>query len=108
MTMKTEPTPGARARVSENDESRAEVRRLQGLLWYAWHEFNAIRACSGAPLNHDRMRTTTEEWWDQMTEAFRAALPEGDRKPWPSAAASEAIPSERADGSDASKTETER
>ena len=72
----------------------AERERLRGLLWYAWHEFNAIRARSGAPLTHDGMTTVAEEWWDQMTEAFEAAIGEDAAKPWPSPEARVALASE--------------
>lgn len=65
----------------------AECERLRGLLWYAWHEFNAIRARSGAPLTHDGMPTCSEDSWDRMTEAFAEAIGTDARKPWPSAAA---------------------
>jgi hypothetical protein len=70
----------------------AEIDRLLGLLWYAYHEFNAIHARSGAPLDHHGMTLCTEEYWAQMTDAFRAALPEADRTPWPSARAIAALP----------------
>ena len=61
----------------------AEIERLRGLTWYAWHEFNAIRARSGAPLDQYGMTTVATEYWDQMTKAFKVALPVEDQKPWP-------------------------
>jgi len=72
-------------------ESRAECERLRGLLWYAWHEFNAIRARSGVPLTHDGMPTCSEDSWNRMTEAFAEAIGPDARKPWPSAAARAAL-----------------
>ena len=69
----------------------AEVVELRGLLWYAWREFNAIRARSGAPLTHDGMSTVAEEWWDQMTDAFEEAIGEDAAKPWPSPEARQAL-----------------
>jgi hypothetical protein len=61
----------------------AEIEMLRGLMWYAWHEFNAIRARSGAPLDQYGMTTVATEYWDQMTKAFKGALPVEDQKPWP-------------------------
>lgn len=72
--------------------SADENRRLRGLLWYAWHEFNAIRARHGAPIDSYGMRLTTLEWWDQMTEAFAEALGPDGTTPWPTPEAKEAIP----------------
>ena len=57
---------------------------LLGLIWFAYHEFNAIRARSGAPLDQYGMTTCTEEYWGELRDAFYAALPEEDRTPWPS------------------------
>lgn len=62
----------------------AEVARLRGLLWFAWREFNAVSARSGAPLMHDGMLTCTEEWWSKMTKWFADAIGEHAQKPWPS------------------------
>ena len=42
-----------------------EVERLRGLLWFAWYEFNDIRARSGAPTA------------DRASEAIIAALADG-------------------------------
>lgn len=61
-----------------------ESAKLRGLLWFAWHEFNAIRARHGAPITRDLMPTCTEEWWSEMTDAFAAAIGEDAQKPWPS------------------------
>ncbi len=72
-------------------KARAECERLRGLLWYAWHEFNAIRARSGAPMTRDGMPTCSEDSWDRMTEAFAEAIGTDARKPWPSAAARTAL-----------------
>lgn len=80
----------ARLRAREADAERM-AEALRGLLWCAWSEFNAIRARSGAPLTHDGMTTVAEEWWDQMTEAFRAAIGEDAAKPWPSPEARAAL-----------------
>lgn len=71
-----------------------EIERLRGLLWYAWHEFNAIRARSGAPLDHHGMTLCTHEYWDRMTEAFQAAIGPEAAKPWPSTEAKAALPAE--------------
>ncbi len=51
-----------------------------GLLWYAWHEFNTIRARDGAPIG------ISHEFWDEMTKKMNEFLG-GDSKPWPSDAA---------------------
>jgi len=63
---------------------QADPAKLRGLLWYAWHEFNAIRARSGAPISHDGMRLVSEEWWSEMTDAFAAAIGDESQTPWPS------------------------
>ena len=63
----------------ENDPAK-----LRGLLWYAWSEFNAIRARSGAPLTHEGMTTVSEQFWSDMTDAFERAIGEDAVKPWPS------------------------
>ncbi len=54
-----------------------EIGLYRGLLWFAWSEFNAIRARDGAPdgVSHD--------YWDQVTEAMLNALGD-DAKPWAS------------------------
>ena len=83
----------ARAETAEASLSvlKAENERLRGLLWYAWNEFNAISARSGAPLDQYGMTTCDEAWWEQMTKAFASAIGEAARKPWPSAEASAAL-----------------
>lgn len=63
---------------------REATAELRGLLWLAYHEFNAIRARSGAPLDQYGMTTVSEEWWDQMTRAFADAVGPDAKKPWPS------------------------
>ncbi len=72
------------------DAQAQENARLRGLLWYAWHEFNAIRARDGAPRGSDtccgRLGPTlvSEEWWNTLTEAFADAIGTDARTPWPS------------------------
>lgn len=75
----------------ERDEARAEVERLKGLLWYSWHEFNAIKARHGAPVDHYLMLTVDPEYWEQLTKAFAAAIGPEDAKPWPSTRARAAL-----------------
>jgi hypothetical protein len=72
-------------------EAEARAGRLRGLLWFAYHEFNAIRARSGAPLTQDGMTTCAYEWWSQMTEAFAEAIGPDARTPWPSPEAKAAL-----------------
>ena len=79
---------------------RAEVERLRGLLWYAWSEFNAIRARSGAPLSHDGMPLVADDWWSAMTEAFGAAIGDDAQTPWPSPEARAALSPETDGGQD--------
>lgn len=79
---------------------RADVERLRGLLWYAWSEFNAIRARSGAPLSNDGMPLITEDWWSTMTEAFGAAIGDDAQTPWPSPEARAALSPETDGGQD--------
>lgn len=83
----------ARATTAERDlaEARAEVERVKGLLWYSWHEFNAIKARHGAPVDHYLMLTVDPEYWGQLTEAFAAAIGPEDAKPWPSTRARAAL-----------------
>lgn len=69
-----------------------ENEKFRGLLWYAWHEFNAIRSMSGAPLNHYGMTTVSQEWWDTLTEAFADAIGPDALTPWPSEEAKRALP----------------
>lgn len=72
------------------DAQAQEIAKLRGLLWYAWHEFNAIRARDGAPRGSDtccgRLGPTlvSEEWWNTLTEAFADAIGADARTPWPS------------------------
>lgn len=73
-----------------------EIARLRGLLWLAHHEFNAIRARSGAPLDHYGMTTVGEEWWSEMTDAFADAIGPDSMTPWPSEEAKAAIAQIRA------------
>lgn len=76
--------------IAERDAQAQENARLRGLLWYAWHEFNAIRARDGAPRGADtccgRLGPTlvSEEWWNTLTEAFADAIGTDARTPWPS------------------------
>lgn len=58
-----------------------EAKRLRGLLWFAWHEFNAIRARDGSA------NGVSEEWWSEMTDMFSKAIGPDASKPWPSAEA---------------------
>lgn len=75
----------------------AENLKLRGLLWYAWYEFNAIRARDGAPRVSDVFygslapTIVSEAWWDKMTEAFAAAIGEHATTPWPSPEARAAL-----------------
>lgn len=62
----------------------AEKAELRGLLWYAWSEFNAIRARSGAPLSRDGMLLCDDGYWSLLTDKFAAAIGDKDLKPWPS------------------------
>ena len=70
---------------------RAEIERLRGLLWYAWSEFNAIRARSGAPLSNDGIPLVAEDWWNTMTDAFGEAIGDDAQTPWPSPEARAAL-----------------
>ncbi len=58
-----------------------ELENANGLLWYAWHEFNAIRARDGAPTG------ISEEFWNEITEKMSKFLGDDNTKPWPSVAA---------------------
>lgn len=71
-----------------------ENSKLRGLLWFAWFEFNAIRARHGAPITSDGMKLVDEDWWAKMTDAFAAAIGPDATKPWPSAEAKAALLSE--------------
>ncbi|WDR03657.1 hypothetical protein PSQ19_06190 [Devosia algicola] len=79
----------AKADIAELAAREAQIR---GLLWFAWNEFNAIRARSGAPLSHDGMTLCSEEWWSQMTDAFAAVIGPDSTNPWPTPEAKAAIP----------------
>jgi len=61
-----------------------DVKRLRGLLWFAYHEFNAIRARSGAPLDQYGMTLCAESYWDELTDTFERAIGPDARTPWPS------------------------
>ena len=71
----------AEAQVQEN-------AKLRGLLWYARHEFNAIRARDGAPRASCcgclGPALVSEEWWNTLTEAFGEAIGKEALTPWPS------------------------
>lgn len=62
-------------------EKDAEIARLKGLAWIAFHEFNAINARSGGPLDHYGMVTVTHEYWQAITDLFAKAA--GETTPWP-------------------------
>jgi len=73
------------------DRAQQEIERLRGLLWYGWHEMNAIRARSGVPLGFDgRPLGIVEDYWSDVVEAMQDALGE-DAQPWPSPAARAAL-----------------
>lgn len=63
---------------------RDTLRQLRGLLWYGWHEMNAIRARSGVPLDFDgRQQGIAEGYWSDVVDAMQSALG-NDAQPWPS------------------------
>ena len=71
------------------DAQAQEIAKLRGLLWYAHHEFNAIRAREGAPRGSDFCcgrgpALVSEEWWNALTEAFGDAIGKDAKTPWPS------------------------
>lgn len=75
----------------EIERLRAQVAKLRGLLWYGWHEMNAIRARSGVPLDErGSKQSISEEYWDAVVEAMNEALGD-DAKPWPSDDANAAL-----------------
>ena len=76
---------------AKNERLTAENERMRGLLWYAWHEFNAIRARSGSPLSHDGLQLVAEDYWDQMTDAFAEAIGPDATTPWASPQARAAL-----------------
>lgn len=59
-----------------NEELIKENQKLMGLLWFAWYEFNTIRAATGAPSN------ISHKYWDFCTESFAEALGEDNLTPW--------------------------
>lgn len=65
----------------EIERLRAEVAELRGLAWIAFHEFNAINARSGGPLDQYGMVTVTHEYWQAITDLFAKAA--GETTPWP-------------------------
>ena len=62
-------------------EKDKEIARLKGLAWIAYHEFNAINARSGGPLDQYGMVTVTHEYWQAITDLFAKAA--GETTPWP-------------------------
>ena len=62
-------------------EKEKEIARLKGLAWIAFHEFNAINARSGGPLDQYGMVTVTHEYWQTITDLFAKAA--GETTPWP-------------------------
>lgn len=58
------------------DELIEENKHLKGLLWFAWYEFNTIRARNGAPdgISH--------EYWEFCTEQFAKAIGPENTTPW--------------------------
>lgn len=76
---------------AERDAAVERAERARGLLWFAWYEFNAIRARHGAPITSDGMHTCDPDWWCKMTEMFGAAIGEDAQKPWASPEAKAAL-----------------
>lgn len=72
------------AQAARIEALEAENAELRGLLWYAWSEFNAIRARSGAPLSRDGMLLCDDGYWSLLTDKFAAAIGDKDLNPWPS------------------------
>ena len=75
---RAEAAPDLARLVLEKDK---EIARLKGLAWIAFHEFNAINARSGGPLDHYGMVTVTHEYWQAITDLFAKAA--GETTPWP-------------------------
>lgn len=67
---------------SMSKELVEENKRLKGLLWFAWSEFNAVRARSGAPLNYDGMLTVSDSYWGTITNEFAKAIGPENTNPW--------------------------
>lgn len=67
-----------------DDARDAEIKRLRGLLWYAWSEMNAIRAESGVPRSYDgTAKGISESYWSDVVDAMAEALG-NEAQPWPS------------------------
>lgn len=68
-----------RAQLAESrlDSVESQLKHAFGLLWYAWHEFNAIRARDGAPVGVEH------EYWDTLTERMATFLGPVRSQPWP-------------------------
>ena len=71
----------------------ADNARLRGLLWFAWNEFNSIRARDGSPKAACRNdpNLVSEEWWSKMTDSFAEAIGDDATTPWPSPEARAAL-----------------
>lgn len=80
--------------ISEGDDMRAaiaaaieasglveRIAELEGLAWIAYHEFNAIKARSGAPLDQYQMTTVCPNYWQSITTLLAKAA--GSTDPWP-------------------------
>ena len=62
--------------------AKDRIEELEGLLWCAWREMNAIRARSGVPLDFDgRKQGISEEYWSDLVDKMANALG-GDPPPW--------------------------
>ncbi len=57
------------------------IAELEGLAWIAYHEFNAIKARSGAPLDQYQMTTVCPNYWQSITTLLAKAA--GSTDPWP-------------------------
>jgi|GEM_PF-3108608 len=71
----------AAALLAERKAREVEVANLKGLAWIAYHEFNAINARSGGPLDQYGMVTVTHEYWQAITDLLAKAA--GETTPWP-------------------------
>lgn len=56
----------------------SEEEKMRGLLWYAYHELNAIRARDGAP------EGVSHAYFDKLVETLKDTLGESESMPWPS------------------------